>query len=380
MRNVWTIIKKEFARFFKDRRMVLTIILPGLLIFILYSILGGFITDMAKTPQNVKYTAYIENKPKDEKLLTYLSAVLNEKSDITAQQATDGVKNGDIDLYIVFPENFDEVLKNKPDETPDVKIYYNSSVDSSVNGYAAILGILEGFKNPAFSVNLSGNFDLAEKKERTGRLLASIMPMLMLALLVSGCVGITTEAIAGEKERGTMATMLITPIKRWQLALGKILSLSCFALLSGISSFLGTILSLPKMMAGIAVGEFEIGYGFGDYAMIFGLIISLTLVIVSAFSVLSAYAKSVKEAGALITPLMMLLIVLGIAALVFPNPAVGLYAVPVLGSTLALSAIMTFSLPPLGFVLSIISNFVLAALLVVALSFMFRSERIMFNK
>ncbi|MDE6441411.1 MAG: ABC transporter permease, partial [Clostridia bacterium] len=121
-------------------------------------------------------------------------------------------------------------------------------------------------------------------------------------------------------------------------------------------------------------------YGAGDYFMIFGLIISAVLVIISAFSVLSAFAKSVKEAGTLITPLMILIIILGVVSIVIPSASVGLYAMPLLGSELAMSAIFTFSITPIKFVLAIISNIVLAIALVVVLSFMFRSERIMFNK
>ena len=41
MKNVFTIIKKEFARFFKDKRMVITVLLPGLLIYLVYSVMGA---------------------------------------------------------------------------------------------------------------------------------------------------------------------------------------------------------------------------------------------------------------------------------------------------------------------------------------------------
>lgn len=133
-------------------------------------------------------------------------------------------------------------------------------------------------------------------------------------------------------------------------------------------------------MGGLAGGDVAIYYGAGDYFMIFGLIISAVLVIISAFSVLSAYAKSVKEAGTLITPLMILIIILGVVSMVIPGASVGLYAIPLLGCELAMSAIFTFSITPLGFALAIISNLVLAVILVVVLSLMFCSERIMFNK
>lgn len=381
MRNVLTIIKKEFSRFFKDKRMIITVLLPGLIIYLVYSLMGTVVGDMINKPDgNVKFTAFVENMPENAALSGSLNTYLEYDAEVTSAEAAQKVESGNLDLYIIFPENFDAVLDNKVSEPPDVKIYYNSSVDNSANGYMVVSSILEGFKNPAFSVNLGGSADLAPKKETAGKMLSMFMPMLMFALLVSGCVAVAPEAIAGEKERGTMATMLITPIKRWQLALGKIISLSCFAMLSGISSFIGVILSLPKLMTGMSGGELAISYGFGDYAMIFGLIISAVLVIISAFSVLSAFAKSVKEAGTLITPLMILIIVLGVVSMVVPTASVGLNAIPLLGSELALSSIFTFSITPLGFILAILSNMILAAGLIVLLSFMFKSESIMFNK
>lgn len=381
MKNVLTIIKKEFSRFFKDKRMVIAIFLPGILIYALYSILGSAITDIAGNPaEGHKFTAYVENMPDDESLSATLNFILDIDGQIKGEEAQSKVAEGSLDLAIIFPENFDEALSGAAKETPDVKIYFNSSKDTSNSGYMAVTSILEAFKNPAFSINSGGGADLAGERESAGKILAMLMPMLMFSLLAAAGMSVAPEAIAGEKERGTLATMLITPIKRWQLALGKILSLTCFAMLSGFSSFLGVILSLPKLMGGFINGEAAAFYTAGDYFMILGLIISVVLVIISAFSVLSAFAKSVKESGSMIAPLMIVIILLGMISMFITSPATGLYAIPLLGSGLAMSAIMTFSVTPLAFVLAVISNLILAAALIVALSFMFKSEKIMFNK
>mgnify|MGYP002564867313 CR=1 FL=1 len=70
----------------------------------------------------------------------------------------------------------------------------------------------------------------------------------MMVFLFSGCMAVAPESIAGEKERGSIATLLVTPLGRGELAMGKVISLGCISLLSGASSFLGTMLSLPKLM------------------------------------------------------------------------------------------------------------------------------------
>lgn len=375
MKSVLIIVRKEFARFFKDKRMVITVLLPGLLIYALYSVIGAFSADSAPDG-NYKYSAYVLNMPQTE-----LSLPLDIRDYATIDEAKQAVADGGLDLVIIFPGNFDGALNGDVDPAPDVQIFYNSAEDNSVSGYITVSALLEAFKNPAFSINAVGNFDLAEERDSAGKILSSLMPMLMFALLASGCMAVAPEAIAGEKERGTMATMLITPVKRWQIAVGKIISLTCFALLSGVSSFLGVILSLPKLMGGVVGSKTAALYTAGDYFMIFGLIISVVLVIISAFSVLSALAKSVKEAGTMITPLMIVIILLGVSSMFLSSGAsLGFYAVPLLGSGLAMSAIMSFTVSPSGVALSVISNLAVAVVFVVLLSFMFKSEKIMFNK
>lgn len=380
MKNVWTIVKKEFSRFFKDKRMVITVLLPGVLIYLLYSLMGSAFADIGKPDEEYKFTAYVVEMPENEVFSQMLNGMLEIKEYSDAETAKADVESGALDLLVVFPENFDGVL-NGTVTGLNIQIFYNASKDNSSNGYMTLSGVLNSVINPPFSINAGDEkYNLADEKQFAGKMLAMFMPMLMFALLVSGCVSVAPEAIAGEKERGTMATMLITPISRWQLALGKILSLTCFALLSGISSFIGVILSLPKLMEGAIGSETAMFYTFGDYLMILALIISVVMVIISAFSILSAFAKSVKEAGTLITPLMIVIILLGVVSIVVTKPATGLFAIPLMGSGLAMSAIMTFSITPLAFVLSVISNVVLAAALIVALSFMFKSEKIMFNR
>lgn len=49
MKNVLTIIKKEFSRFFKDKRMIITILLPGVLIYLVYSLMGTVIKNVGTT-------------------------------------------------------------------------------------------------------------------------------------------------------------------------------------------------------------------------------------------------------------------------------------------------------------------------------------------
>lgn len=377
MKNVWAIVKKEFYRFFRDKRMIITVLLPGLLIYVLYSLMGTIFADKEKVAEDYRPSAYVINMPTERtELAQTLESLLSiSEESMTEDEAKAKVAAGDMDIAVVFPEN----IFSEPGA--DVRVYYNSAKTNSAAAYSIVGAVLEPFKQPAFSINAGVSGDLADEKDTAANLLSMLVPMLMFALLASACIAVAPESIAGEKERGTMATMLVTPVKRVQIAVGKIISLTCFAMLSGISSFVGVILSLPKLMGGFIGAETAAFYAVGDYFMLFGLIISIVFVIISAFSVLSALAKSVKEAGAMITPLMMVIILLGLASMfVSGSPALGLFAIPLLGSGLAISSVMSFTATGAGVALAILSNVVLAVLLTVLLTFAFKSEKIMFNK
>ena len=106
MKSVFTIVKKEFARFFKDKRMIITVLLPGLLIYVVYSIMGTVATEMMKKPPvGEKVSAYVENMPENPDLAAQLDLILEIDGETTSADAKEKVENGSLDLYIIFPEN-----------------------------------------------------------------------------------------------------------------------------------------------------------------------------------------------------------------------------------------------------------------------------------
>ena len=194
-------------------------------------------------------------------------------------------------------------------------------------------------------------------------------------------MAVAPESIAGEKERGTFATMLVTPVKRSHIAIGKVVSLSVLSLISGVCSFLGLILSLPKLMGGMG-GVSAAVYTAGDYIMLLGIILSSVLVIVALISVISALAKSVKEATNMIGPLMILVMLLGVSTM-FSSGAAGSffwYLIPLYNSARAMSGIFSFAPSAVSVLITIGTNIVVAVLLAVGLAKMFDNEKIMFNK
>lgn len=381
---VFTIFKKELARFFGDRRMaVTTLLLPGLMIYLMYTFMGSALTGRFSVEDTYKPTAVVENLPDS------LSPTLSQALDLQEEaEPMDLVRDQELDLYIRFPANFDADVAaydmSSEATAPQVEVYYNSAATSSSNGYSLVKEILDQYESSLvnkFHVNWDGIYDLATQEDAPGFVFSSMMPMLLLIFLFSGCMAVAPEAIAGEKERGTIATLLITPAKRGSIALGKIMALSVIALLAGASSAIGSILSLPKLM-GAAAGQLTVTYVTEDYVLLGVVILSTVLLLITLISIVSAFAKSIKEAQTYVTPMMILVVLIGVTAM-FGNGAKAewyYYLIPLYNSVQCMVGIFAFSASPLFILTTVATNLVLTGCGVFLLTRMFNSERIIFSR
>lgn len=381
---VLTIFKKELARFFGDRRMALTtILLPGLMIYVLYTFMGSALTSQFSVEDTYRPTAVVENLPDS------LSAALSQALEIQeAAEPMELVRDQKLDLYIRFPAGFDREVAAYDMASgavaPQVEMYYNSAATTSKGGYTLVLEILDQYESSLvnkFHVNWNGIYDLVTQEDATGSVFSSMMPMLLLIFLFSGCMAVAPESIAGEKERGTIATLLITPARRGSIALGKIMALSVIALLAGASSAIGTILSLPKLM-GAASDQLTVTYGVGDYLLLGVVILSTVLLLITLISIISAFAKSVKEAQTYVTPIMILVILVGVTAMFGSGAKTELYyyLIPVYNSVQCMVGIFAFSASPVLILTAVAANLVVTGLGIFLLTRMFNSERIMFSR
>lgn len=386
MKGWFPVFKKELLRFFKDKRMIVgTLILPGLLIYLVYSFMGdgmrGLIGGEERTP-----TAYVQDLP--EQLAEGFSAVFDvtEIGADGAESAKEAVKNAQTDIFVVFPEGFWSSIMNPTGDVPNVEIYFNAAESNSSSAYSAAVALLDALESSLsnrFDVNnpaSGGIYDLSDERDVTSMIFSMLMPMLMMIFIFTGAMSVAPESIAGEKERGTFATLLVTPVSRAGVAVGKIFALSIISVLCGLSSFIGIMLSLPKMMGGADVSANI--YSVGDYFALFGIVVSSVLLIVAMISVISAFAKSVKEASAYVSPLMIVVVLLSVTCMFTDGaPAsVWLYLIPLYNSVQAINAVFSFTAVALNLAVGMIANLVYTALLVWLLTAMFRSEKIMFRR
>ena len=403
MHSIFTIVKKELKRSFTDVRVLLGMLLPGLIIFFMYTFMGSIISNVEQKQTSYKnFIVRIENLPEDEKIKNFFKDNKYEITDIyTDVDTTTPISKEDFmtkisdkeaDLYIYYPENFLEMAEaHRLDETkpiPNVEMYYNSSKDESSMIYSEYEAFLIGYETSKcnmFDINNPESgivYNLAKKDDASKKFLSMMLPFLLIIFLFSGALSFCADSFAGEKERGTMATLLMTPTKRSHIAIGKIIALSVMALVSATASFLGILFSLPKML-GSASSQFNFNvYGAGTYVLLFLVIISVTLLFIAVLAIISAFAKSVREASSLSLPVMILVMLIGVSGFMSTGAATNpvYYLIPVYNAVQSLTAILSTNVNSLCLLICVLSNLFYVFVIVFLLAKMLNSEKIMFKK
>ena len=394
--NTWTIIKKEFARFFGDKQLLFTsVIMPGLLIYIIYSLMGSGISKMATEGADEVVFVRVEHLPESvAPLWEDLPATLIVPQSVS-QEDIDHLEDKDLNEVLVrFPEGFDTLVSTYSPQSgmlaPNVEIYYNSANNASSRVYHLLEGSLTAYEDQLsnrFDINRADqeevHFDMANRDDVLGDILSKLIPMLILMMLFSGVMAIAPSAIAGEKERGTIATLLVTPMRRNELALGKVVSLSGMALLSGLSSFIGIVLSLPKMIQADTEGiELGLNYTGADYAVLLLTILATVLIMASVVCLLSALAKDVKNAGTMIVPFMLVVMFCGLTPMFQSGTPESLtaYMIPFYNTIQVMTATFAHEMKWMPVIVMLASNVAFTGIAIWGLTRMFNSEKVMFSK
>ena len=390
MREIFVIVKKELKRFFTDKRMIMSLILPGVLIFVLYSLMGNFIGDAITPDDDYEYVICVENE--SVTLDGYLSTLGFKYKKVNAprEEAEKKLVDKEIDLYVSFSEDFDDAGADKAGK--NVVIEYNSAKSESAKIYSALQTVY--MQNSVASVDYNyainagvENPDMATEEDVVKMMLTMFMPFILMVFLVTGSVSVASESIAGEKERGTIATLLVTPVKREYIALGKIIALTVTSLFSSLVSFVGIMASLPNLLQLEKIGDvtsIDLSvYGASTFVGILGIILITVMMFTMIMSVLSTFAKSVKEATQFVTPAMIVVMLASVTSMIGGGKAVtnpALYLIPIYNCAQCLTMLFSGEFYGLCYLFTILSDALFVVLGVVLLAKMFNNEKIMLNK
>lgn len=410
MKNALNIVRKELDKIFRNPRLILsTFILPGLIIFLIYSFMGNSFSSEIEEINKQTSVVYVINKPTG--LIENAEAVyktfdengilvdfkdyeenLDSVSSELEKTFNEKIENGEAQAYLFFEKDFINKMNDFHDqkitEAPKVMCYANSSLNASSAAYSKVQTIINLIKDIKVT-ELYGNtqvltfnqVELASEKALSGQILSMLLPMLIMIFVFAGGISIGSDAIAGEKERGTIATLLMAPIKKEEIVLGKIISTVIITILSALGSFIGTAASLPNM--GGMYGDATIAnYDVLSYAQLLLIIILVALMASCLFLTASALAKSNKEATAYAMPIYILSMVIGVSTMFMDKvpTEVTPYLIPLYNLTLGIKAILLNQITTVNMLCITVSTIVYFVLVIILISKLFKNENLMFAK
>lgn len=403
MNGIKQIFKKEMDRVFKDKKMIFSVfLLPVLIMVVIMSIVGNLASNMEDDIENHTPIVYIQNQPqsfaaylKETDLKCDLNAITSSKE---RKNAENEILNGKADLIIEFPESFDAQVADYTDgdQIPQIKTYYNPSEDYSSSAFSNISGdALEGYRQTllsqrmdnmeklvVFQVNSDNdNMIIQDDKKASGKALGMMLPYFITILLFAGAMGIGSDMIAGEKERGTMASLLVSPIKRSSIVLGKVFSLMAISGLSSLVYVVVMVVCMPLMMKSMAPGAdsaFNLQLSVPQIVMLGALLVAIAFLYSTIIALLSVFAKSTKEASTYIMPVYMLVLIIGLVTMFTTGgPDNVNFFIPIYNNALAFQGILSQEITMVQYAATLIETLVLGGILTAVIVKAFETEKVM---
>jgi len=360
LRNIGIVYRKELTDSLRDRRTLVSMIVIPLLVFPVmmlgFSYLAVKLVGQAKKEVPQIMVLGGEDSPKVMARLRNLDTI---EIVPPAPDYVEQISNKKIRAAVEIPKGFDAALERN--EKTTIKIYmYEGEIKSSfaadrVEKFFSELrektarDRLEARKLP---VSLLKPFDIEQKnvappEKVGGSLFGGLIGYMVILLCMTGAMYPAIDLTAGEKERGTMETILCSPVERTHLVLGKFL----MVLTASLASAMLSVISMGVSFLGVSkLGSLESG-GRSPFQMsinpkavlaVFGMVLPMAVLFAAALMTIALFAKSYKEAQSYLTPMTFLVVIPAVASLL---PGVELNAklalVPVLNTSLVSKEILT---------------------------------------
>ena len=378
--NLWNILKKELRELFRDKKSLsMMLIIPIFIPLIMLGMSALFEAQSEKDIAEYNKIGFAYSLSEEEKSIAKQMDIKvvegNEK------ELKEKYENGEINLYVTKKAN--QYTLNI--DSSDNSVYAKSLTEQYFNTYKSYLQQTYLTQNNIDAGSVLNIITIKEKSIEEDNYFADFIKnyaflFVIMAITVSATYP-ATDTTAGEKERGTLETLLTFPIKSKDIILGKFLSVTLSSIITGVISFILAIISLI-----IAEGTFSIYEGLDIMFSPFTVVISLIIIIVYSFFIsglcisIASTSKTFKEAQSALTPLTFVSLFPGMIAFMISIGATPLLSiVPFLNYSLIFTDINAGNVSWLNIALMIISSFVYIAIVLYYIIKQYKSEKILFS-
>lgn len=377
-------LKKELKEMFRDKKSLsMMLIIPIMIPLLVLGLSALFDMQMNKDPEEYNKVGFAYELDETQKtLLMNMEIDFKEDSEENLENA---LANGEIDMYITREEDnyaFHSARDDKSSYTDSLMNAYFETYKSQLQS----IYLAENDVDPEEVLNIiSYGYAPDDADDGSSEYFANYITtyaflFIIMAITVSATYP-ATDATAGEKERGTLETLLTFPIKSKDIIIGKFLSVS-------ISSIITGILSLILMLASLVVanGMFEIyksvtlipSLGSIAYAII--VIVAYSFLISGLCISIASKSKTFKEAQSALTPITFISFFPSmIAFMVEIESSALLSMVPFLNFTLIFTDITNGKVEIINIILMIASTVLFILLMLICIIKQYKSEKVLFN-
>lgn len=380
MNNILITLKKELKLIIRDKKSLLMMAITPLFIPI-FVILMSYI-----------YEELTVNK--DDK--TYQIGVNYELSSTERELLSDEVKytvySSSIELEEAYNSN--KILAYIVKDNNSYNIYANIQSEDGSMVTSLITNYLDNYNNylgQSYLINnnidLSKvynnlNYNVTEIKGESifgNQIILMAITFTIMAITLS-CIYTSTDTTAGEKERGTLETILTFPISRKELIFGKYLAISISGIVTLLIGVFLSILSLYYVKNSFSIYD-NVIFNINTITILLTILILLfyTLFISGLCITIASFTKSFKEAQSALTPISLVTCIPMFLEMLSINISGVLSFIPIINHTIVINNILTSSININNILITIISSIIYIIVLLLFINKMYKSEKILFN-
>lgn len=397
---MWIIYLKELLELLRDRKtFIFTLIVPIVAMPLIFGGLAYLSKTMFNKAQHRELPYAVFGKANAPQLSErfarekgFREVPLENENDIKA-----AIDDERIAFALVIPQGFEKALEAH--RQANVTLHYNNAVAVDITR-KRVTAVIDAHNAALREAALSAmNMSRAElrfalnpislqenstagTRERMGALVGGFLPYILLMVCLMAAMYPAIDLGAGEKERGTLETLLLAPIPRTALVLAKFLVLFTVGLTSALLmvASAGALLALFGNALEGSVAQMVRAIGALDLAMVALMLVPTAAIFASILLALSIYAKSYKEASGMISPLMMLIIVPIVIAML-PGVELNWFwsMVPLTNVSLAMKELVKGTMDYRMFAAILLSTTLIAAALLAWCRWWFNREDVLFR-
>ncbi len=405
LHRTWIVFFKEFRDIIRDRRTLISMVLLPILLFPVVMLGATFImkSQIEKAQKKVSKVAWIAPDNMDDlrQIVAQIPDIVVMPGTPDSADAVSMIRGRELVALLIVPPAFrdslDAVLNdNSQAEAPAVMIYSNQTRTQSEFAVERIINALQSWRaslteNSLKQRNLSpqlvkpfmiGSHNIATPKEMGGFVMGSFLPYILILMALTGAMYPAIDLTAGEKERGTLETLLVSGVARLDIVLGKFLTVFSASLITSVLAVLS--LSLTGLLAlkflPEAAGKFEVNLAVMDVALMIMAMLPLAVIFSSLLMSIALFAKSYREAQSYISPLMFLVIFPAMASMM-PDMENSrqMAVIPIMNVSVLLKNGLAGHIDLTATLLTMAINLTLAAFCLYLVLRMFKRESVLFR-